>query len=224
MKYLLIFSVFFMYFNTYIVAQNDLKAKGILMEAYQKYKTYKNVRIIFNTKITNIETNKTTSYDAKGYIEGVKYFIEYPEETTFSDGKSIWNYPKSKKTVKIIDYNPNDGMLTPDEIFREDFMKSGLTYTYLKSETQQGDLTGKAKTLDVIDFFPKENNRKYTSFRVWIDSNTKLITSWYVNMRNNSQITYTIKLIPNDKITGTPFYFDKTKFPKDVKIIDVRKK
>ncbi|TAE76238.1 MAG: hypothetical protein EAZ85_00500 [Bacteroidetes bacterium] len=224
MKYLLIFSLFFVCFNVQIFAQNDLKAQEILFEAYQKYKTYKNIRISFNTKVTNFETNKTFAYDAKGFIEGVKYFIEYPEETTMSDGKSIWNYPKSKKNVKIIDYNPNDGMLTPDEIFREDFLKSGLTYKYIKSETQQGDLTGKPKVLDVIDFFPKENTRKYSSFRVWIDSNTKLITSWQVNLRNNSQIFYTIKLTPNDKIIGTPFYFDKTKFPKDVKIIDLRKK
>lgn len=224
MKYLSIFCLFLIVFNTKTIAQNDFKAQQILLEAYQKYKTYKNVRISFNTKIRNIETEKITAYDAKGYIEGFKYFIEYPEETSMSDGKTIWNYPKSKKVVRIIDYNPNDGMLTPDEIFREDFIKSGLTYKYVKSEEQKADLTSTPRTLHLIDFFPKENTRKYTSFRIWIDANSKLMTSWYVNMKNNTQITYTIKLVPNDKITGTPFYFDKTKFPKDVKIMDLRKK
>jgi outer membrane lipoprotein-sorting protein len=222
-KLLSFIAIYFLFLNI-AKSQNDLKAQTILFEAYQKYKTYKNVRISFSTKIENLETKKTTNYEGKGYIEGVKYFIEYPEETILSDGKSIWSYPKSKKVVKIIEYNPNDGMLTPDEIFREDFIKSGLVYKYVKEEKDNTDLTGKAKKLDVIDFFPKENNRKYVSFRVWIDQNTKLITSWHVIMKNLSTLTYQIRLVPNDKIVGNPFVFDKTNFPKDVKIIDLRKK
>jgi outer membrane lipoprotein-sorting protein len=203
-------------------AQNDIKAQTILFTGYQKYKTFQNIKMDFAHKSVNEALKLDQQYTGTGYVQGNKHRIMYAEYEVLTDGTNIWTYYKQRKNVNITLYDPKDGMLTPEEIFREDFLQSGLTYKYIGENTDEVK-AGSAKPADIIEFFPKDGKRTYTKFRIWINKETNLMDKWVTWLRNGTVTTYTITITPNVKLEPKFFDFDTSKLPKDVKITDRRK-
>ncbi len=203
--------------------QTDAKAQTILFGAYQKYKTYQNIKIDFVYKSENAEYKLDQQYTATGCVQGLRHKITYPDREVLTDGKSIWTYHKNRKTVIISTYDPKDGLLTPDEVFREDFLSSGLMYKYV-GENKDAVKAGTEKPADIIEFAPKEHSRQYMKFRIWINKETSLMDSWRIWLRNGTYTTYTVTITPDVKLEPKFFDFDTSKLPKDVKIVDSRKK
>jgi len=202
---------------------DDLKAQAILFGAYKKYKTYQNVKIDFTYKSENAEYKLDQQYTATGYVQGVRHKISYTDHDVLTDGVSIWTYYKQRKSITITKYDPKDGMLTPDEIFREDFLQSGLVYKYV-GDNKDAVKAGTEKPADIIEFAPKGRERTYMKFRIWINKDTNLMDSWRIWLRNGTFTTYNVKITPDVVLEPKFFDFDTSKLPKDVKIIDTRKK
>jgi outer membrane lipoprotein-sorting protein len=207
-------------------AQNDPQAEAILFTAYQKYKTYQNVKIEFTCTNENKERGLKTTYSGSGHVQGVKHRIQYPEREVITDGNNIWTYYKNSKQVVITTYNNKDGLLTPDEVFREDFLTSGLVYRYVGDNSKQlsEDLTSNQNIVDIIEVLPKDSKRQYIRFNIYIDRKTKLMSAWEVFFKNGGSVLYRVKITPNTNIPANHFVFDKLQFPKDVKVNDLRKK
>ncbi len=203
-------------------SQTDVKAQTILFGGYQKYKTFKNVKIDFAYKSENKEMNLDQQYTGSGYIQGLRQRISYPDFEVLTDGTNIWTHYKKNKNVSITTYNPNDGMLTPEEIFREDFLHSGLTYKYISDNANEAPAAG--KQADIIEFIPKEGKRNYQKFRIWINKETSLMDKWVIWLKNGTVTSYTVSITPDVKLEPKFFDFDTSKLPKDTKVIDRRKK
>lgn len=218
-KLLLIFTLF----AQNIFAQTDQKAQLILLESYANYRTYNNVKLNFTVINEHKERNLYQSHDGTAYVSGKKHVVELPDQQVITDGTNVWTYNKTSKQILITKYNPNDGMITPDEIFREDFLTSGLIYKYLETKTQSNDLTTNKNAIDQIEFTPKDKKRKYTKFIISIDQKTKLMTNWKVFLNNGGTVTYKMKITPNVNVASNFFTFDKAKYPKDVQVSDFRK-
>lgn len=204
-------------------SQTDLKAQTILFAGYQKYKTFQNIKMEFAYKSENKEINLDQQYTGTGYVQGLKHRIIYPETEVLTDGTNIWTYYKQRKNVNITTYDPKDGTLTPEEVFREDFLQSGLGYKYVGENTEEVK-TNKTKPADIIEFTPKDTKRTYMKFRIWINKETNLMDKWVIWLRNGTITTYTVTITPNVKLEPKFFDFDTSKLPKDVKITDRRKK
>lgn len=204
-------------------SQTDVKAQTILFTGYQKYKIFQNIKIDFTYKSENKDLNLDQQSTGTGYIQSLRQRITYPDFEVLTDGTNIWTYYKKQKNVAITTYNPNDGMLTPDEIFREDFLHSGLTYKYIAENTDEVK-AGTAKPADIIEFVPKDGKRTYMKFRIWINKETNLMDKWVIWLKNGTVTTYTVKITPDVKLEPKFFDFDTSKLPKDVKVIDKRKK
>jgi outer membrane lipoprotein-sorting protein len=213
-------------FYTSLIAQNDPQAEAILFTAYQKYKTYQNVKIDFTCTNENKERGLKQTYTGSGHIQGIKYRIQYPDREMITDGANIWTYYKAAKQVHINTYNNKDGLLTPDEVFREDFLTSGLVYKYIGDNSKElgEDLTANQNIVDIIGFQPKDNKRQYIKFRVHIDRKSKLMNAWEVFLKNGGTIFYRVKITPNTKIPANHFILDEKTLPKDTKVTDFRKK
>lgn len=204
-------------------SQTDTKAQTILFTGYQKYKTFQNVKIDFVYKSENAAYNLDQQSTGTGFIQGLRQRLIYPEFEVLTDGTSIWTYYKKNKNVTITTYNPNDGMLTPDEIFREDFLRSGLSYMYVAENTDEVK-AGTDKPAHIIEFTPKDGKRNYVKFRIWLNKETNLMDKWVIWLKNGTVTSYVVKITPDVKLEPKFFDFDTSKLPKDVKIIDKRKK
>ena len=211
--------------NSWIFAQNDPKAQSILFGAYQKYKTYQNIKINFTTVTENKSRGLYKTQTGVAYVKDMNHVIELKDREIISDGRTIWTFVKSSKKVFISNYDPNDGKITPDEIFREDFLRRGLTYTYIESDNQEspGGMLPTIRSEDIIEFSPKQSDRNYLKFRLFIDRESHLINHWKVFLKNGSTIDYQMNITPNNQIPDSFFNYSAHRFPASSEVVDLRR-
>lgn len=202
-------------------AQDNLKAQMVLFDAYKKYKAYKNVQIDFIS--TTDHKAQHSELNGTGYVQGLHYVIDYPDRKVISDGKSIWTYMPVQNKVFIRTYDPDDSALTPDKIFREDFMTRGLLYKYIENNPEDIDITTDAEPADIVELIPKDRRKDYFKFRIYIDRSTQLMNKWVVFMKSGGKVTYNLKITPNVTIEPGIFTFDATQYGNSLKVVDFRK-
>ncbi|MEO1653678.1 MAG: hypothetical protein AAFU64_09045, partial [Bacteroidota bacterium] len=140
----------------------DAKAQNILISAYQNYRNYENIKIQFVSTTDNPSRNLHQSFKGVAYVKGLNHVIQLEDKEIISDGKTIWTYQKNSHKLFISNYNPQDHKITPDEVFREDFLRQGLVYKYLNKESGSGGAPAPAiRPEHVIEFIPKRNDRNY---------------------------------------------------------------
>ncbi|MDX2303507.1 MAG: outer membrane lipoprotein carrier protein LolA [Microscillaceae bacterium] len=222
-KFKLLFIGFLISFGAY--SQHDSQAQTILFTAYKKYKTYQNIKINFVSITENKSTGLNQNLEGIAYVKGLHHVIELPDREIISDGHTIWTYMKASQQLFISNYDPSDGKITPDEIFREDFLSKGLRYTYIDqdSEESQGGLMPAVRAEDVIEFSPTQPNRNYLNFRLFIDRETHLINHWKVFMKNGSTIDYQLNITPDVEISHNFFKYTPHRFSGVKEVIDLRK-
>ena len=221
MKHLIIILTVVIFSSSGIFAQQemtkDTEAKKILDALSKKTKSYESLRIKFSYTINNKQNNYIETQFGYAFLSGKKYKIIIPGNEIFSDGITVWTYMKEAEELTITEPGPDEeSIFNPAKLFT--IYESGYKYILMGQEKIDNQIH------NVIDLYPElEDQSPYSKIRLKINKIKNQITS--VNTFEKSGVIYTININeykPNVKITDKLFTFDKTKYPENIEIVDMR--
>jgi outer membrane lipoprotein carrier protein len=191
-----------------LTEKSDAKSVDLLNRVNKKYATYKSMQL--DLKLT-IEDGKFKEIQ-KGEVsvKGNKFRVKSKEQEIISDGKTNWIHLVMQNELQISNPDPDDVAMfsSPDKLlksFEKDFISQ-----YAGNSTLQG------KTVDVIEFKPKDRNSEYSKVRVMIEKSTLNVLK--IKVFDKSNIHYTIeveKFVKNPSLTDAFFRFDESKVPEE---------
>lgn len=191
----------------------DGGATPILKKLATKYMGYSTMKIEYsykcekNDKLLDSKTGVMT-------IKGNKYTFVFGNQTSYCDGKTLWNYQKDIKEVSIYEYiEEEDNLLNPAKIL-SDWNKE-YRAKFIRDDSENG------KVVQIIDLMPLKSSSFY-KIRLVIDKAKQEIVSVTAFEKDNTTYSYHIdKMTVNSPIDDTTFVFDVTKYP-DVDVNDMR--
>jgi len=210
-------TILILFINTQIFAQKDSIASNILKKVTTTTKSYNTIKLKFLYIIDNkIEKTQDTS---KGiiYIKGNNFKLFFMKNEVFSDGKTIWTHQVRANEITISELEEEDeNSLNPTKMLT--MYEKGFKYRF------RGEFKSKTGNFYQIDLYPKNiKNKAYSIIKLKIDKDKNRLTS--LKMIGKDRIDYIIEVTqfkPNIKITDKMFTFDKTKYPKNIEINDMR--
>ncbi len=200
-----------------VSAQQDPKAKEILDKMSQKYQNLPSFRTNFVYRLTNKVENISEEFSGEIMVKGEKYVLLMGDQEIYNDGKTLWTYLKDANEVNIDNYEPDEGDLSPGNIYNA--YKKGYRYRWL--ETKKAG----SHTLDVIELQPDNPNdpdKMFYKIVLNIDKADHTIHSWEMYDRAGNMYSYTISgFDPNFRADDAFFKFDESKYP-GVEVVDLR--
>jgi outer membrane lipoprotein-sorting protein len=183
------------------------KAKQILTEVENKFKSYKALQADFTYEMRN-EVNKTKE-EVKGtfVMKKNKFKLKLADQEIYNNGTTVWTYLKDANEVNISDYSPDSDDITPEKVFT--LYKKDYKYVFIREFTENG------KVYEEIDLQPTDRSKKIFKIRLVVNKKTKSIKSWEIFEKNQNRFKYTINSIAYDiQVDDNYFVFDKRKYPK----------
>jgi outer membrane lipoprotein carrier protein len=198
-------------------AQQDDYAKKILDAMSEKYRAMSSYKADFTYKLENKVEGVDEEFTGEITVKGDKYHLKLSDQEIFNDGKTIWTYIPDAREVNIDNYLPDDGDLSPSNIYTA--YKKGYRYRFLE-EAKKG-----AAVLNVIELQPENPNDPNKTFQrviLNINKSDNLIDNWQMFDRMGNVFTYFINVFtPNVRTTDGQFVFDPAKYP-GVEVVDMR--
>ena len=191
------------YFNA--SAQYDPKAKAILDKVSAKYKVMKGYQAAFLNNILSPAAEMDETIEGKISVSGEKFNLALKNQTIIVDGKTMWTIMKEEEEVNINDYEPEEGGITPQNIYS--MYQKGYKYVYNSTVVEAG------KKYDIVDLSPDDKNNEFFKIRIQIEQETNTIKSWKIFEKSGNRYTYTItsfKEVPS--FPANTFSFDKSKY------------
>ncbi|CAN5180464.1 LolA-like putative outer membrane lipoprotein chaperone [soil metagenome] len=226
MKKIILYAVVLITAVNSAFAQKDARAKVILGQVSQKYRSYDAVKTDFTFTLNNqqagIKDTQTGSLIARSKANKFKVTIYSPENTAkasvaqeiISDGKTQWTYLKKDNEVQVNNVDHSGDGLNPAQIFT--MYEHGYKYIY------NGDTKVAGKVYQEVDLTPEDDKKSYFKIRLLIDKAKKQIYSALIFEKNGNRYSYTIKgFTPNVKVPESTFTFDP-KAHKGVEVVDLR--
>nr|WKN39961.1 outer membrane lipoprotein carrier protein LolA [Tunicatimonas sp. TK19036] len=202
----------FQYSNVY--AQYDPKAKEILdamSNAYQQIGAFKSD---FSYSMENADQSISEDFEGEISVKGDKYRLKMGGQEIINDGQTVWTYLEEVNEVNIDDYDPEEGDISPTQIYNA--YKRGFKYTYLEDETIDG------KSYQVVDLVPENADNQFFKIRLHISKDDKTLKKWKIFDKNGTSYTYEIdNFNPQASVTDELFTFDTSKY-QDVEVVDLR--
>ena len=198
--------------------KKDPKAEKILNKLSKKTKSYKTLRVKFNYTIENLKEKSKNTYKGYAFIAGKKYKLITPGNKIFSDGTTVWSYLEEAHEMTISEPDEDEeSILNPSRLFS--IYEKGFKFQYIGQEK-----TKSGKVFDVIDLFPeKPEKKKFSRIRLRILPKEMQLKSIHSFGTNGTHVIVNIlEYKPNVKISDKLFKFDKSKYPKDIEIVDIR--
>jgi len=200
-----------------IQAQKEEKAREILEKVSAKTKSYTTVKIKFKYIMDNRAENMKDTTKGTIYLKGDKFKLFFKGNEIFSDGTTMWTHQVDAGEITINDVDTEDeGALNPANILT--IYEKGFKYRYL------GEIKIGSKMYYQVDLYPENPKEKsYSIIKLKIDKANSQLSS--VKMVGKDGIDYIIDLVqfkPNVKVVDSMFSFDKTKYPSDIEINDMR--
>ena len=187
------------------IAQEDVKAKGILDKVSKLTKTYKTITVDFSMVIISPE-GSPIKQKGKAFMKGEKYFLSLPGQDVFCDGKTISTYIKDDNECYVSDVEESESdVLQPSQLLT--IWEKGFTYKYSK------ELEFAGKKVHEILLYPKDTkNSKYHTIVIRIDKAKNEVVYAHIKGKDGVHMKYTLsKLIKNTTITDAKFVFNKAK-------------
>lgn len=187
-------------------AQNvDGGATPILNKLAGKYAAYTSIKIDYtykcekNTKVIDTKTGKM-------FIKGKKYYFTFGDQTSYCNGKTLWNYQKKLNEISIYDYDEKeDNFLNPAVILSS--WNKDYRAKFIREEYDDG------KSLQLIDLLPV-NASSFYKIRIFIDKSKNEIVKMSAFEKDNTTYTYFVdKMVVNTDIDDSYFMLDVTKYP-----------
>ncbi|MFN3315740.1 MAG: LolA family protein [Raineya sp.] len=193
--------------NKQMPSQTDDRAKQILVDVENKFKSAKALQADFTYEMRN-EVNKTKE-EVKGtfVMKKNKFKLKLADQEIYNNGTTVWTYLKDANEVNISDYSPDNEDITPEKVFT--LYKKDYKYVFIREFTENG------KVYEEIDLQPTDRSKKVFKIRLVINKKTKSIKSWEIFEKNQNRFKYTVNSIAYDvKVDDSYFVFDKKKYPK----------
>lgn len=215
MKNFLTYTISFILAFQNLLAQNkkvqstqpDEKAKQILVDVENKFKSTKALQADFTYEMRN-EVNKTKE-EVKGtfVMKRNKFKLKLADQEIYNNGTTVWTYLKDANEVNISDYSPDNEDITPEKVFT--LYKKDYKYIFIREFTENG------KVYEEIDLQPTDRSKKVFKIRLIVNKKTKSIKSWEIFEKNQNRFKYTVNSIAYDvQVDDNYFVFDKKKYPK----------
>ncbi len=195
----------------------DPQAKKILDAVSKQIESYNSLRIKFDYIIENKQNNFKQTHKGYAFLQGEKYKIIIPTIEIFSDGDNVWTYSKESNEITITKVvNDEESIYNPAKLFN--LYKNGYKYLLIGEEKIEN------VKYSVIDLFPENLSESlYSKIRIKIKKATNeiFVIDTYGKSGLNNYLTIKENK-PNIKVTEQMFNFDKSKYPDDIEIIDMR--
>lgn len=203
--------------NAQSALTQDPAAKKILDKVSKTTKEYKSIQIKFSYTIENKQENVTETNIGYVFLKGNKYKLIIPGTEIFSDGKTVWSYIKDAEEIDITEPGEDEeSIFNPAKLFT--IYEKGFKYSYI------GDNKVDNVTLAVIDLFPENpGDKPYSRVRIFVDDKKGQIVSIKTFGKNGIDYIIDVKTFKQgSNIPDQLFVFDKTKYPENVEIVDMR--
>ncbi|NOZ34712.1 MAG: outer membrane lipoprotein carrier protein LolA [Chlorobi bacterium] len=214
---ILIFLLSFAFVSAQVELTKDPAAKKILDAVSKKVSHNNGIRIKFTYTTDNRQTDFHDTQKAYVFLKGQKFKVIIPKIEIISNGLTVWTYMKEDNEVTISDTDTSDvSIFNPAKLFTA--YKQGFKYLLIGEETIEN------VKYYVIDLYPEDSeNSPYSIIRIKINKNTKEIYS--IKTSGKSGVDYTFKVLEykaDIKMPQNLFVFDKSKYPSDIEVTDMR--
>jgi len=197
------------------LSAQDTKAKAILDKVSAKNKEFKSLKAEFTFSMDNAEEDIHEVSEGNIVLADNKYRLKLMGVDTYFDGTTIYSHIIDVDEVNITEPEEGDEEgLNPSKIFT--IYESGFTYKYVKEE-KKGNIS-----FYVIDLFPEDTEKEFTSIRLKINKDKNQIESLKSIGKDGNNVSITLKnFTPNLSYPDSYFIFDQKLNP-DVEINDLR--
>lgn len=196
------------------MAQYDPKAKEILdamSEAYQEIGSFESD---FSYSMENPTQSISEDFEGDIIVSGDKYRLNMGGQEIINNGETVWTYLEEVNEVNIDDYDPDEGDISPTQIYNA--YKRGFKYVYLEDQTEDGT------TFHIVDLLPENTDNQFFKIRLFISEDDKTLKKWQIYDKNGTIYTYEISNFnPDAEISEDVFSFDASNYD-GVEVVDLR--
>jgi outer membrane lipoprotein-sorting protein len=191
-------------------SQNDPNAKKVLDGVSAKVKTFKGITANFTIKSITSKGKANGTQAGTISIKGKKYILNQTKREIICDGTFVYNYDAEGKTITKTSVDDNTNTLTPENLL-SNFYDKDFTYKLISS----------AGNFHEIELLPVDKKKNFQKVNVFVDKAKNMITKAKVLDKSNNIIEFTLSnLNTNATIPDASFVFNKSKYPKEVEILD----
>ena len=180
-------------------------AEEYLDKVIEKMKSYNDISIMFNVRVTD-ENNHSTTSSGYASIKGDSYIINLDAEEVICNGKTRWNYIIPDEEVTVSDATDGFSPISIIETFKEN-----TTMSFIENNDEN------TKKIEI-----KENKDDlFEKIQITIDKDLK-INRVYIFMADGYKLFYEITdFKTNQNLPDNMFIFNEAIHP-NVEVIDMR--
>lgn len=192
-------------FSFYSIAQdNDPKAVALLSEVTKQLDQSSSVEMSYVLKYF-IPESEPLIQNGQYYKSDEKIKVILADQEFYVTEDAVYEYNKVDKIITIKDKTKNSmGILSPSLLIKQ-FIDGKYTYRIAPEST-------KNKTM--VNFKPVNRDNQYSKLRITIDSDSNLPTSFFMSMKNGTQVFMDVLAVQQGhRISDSVFSFNPKDFP-----------
>ena len=216
MKYLIAGCLLGLTGTSAAVAQDtyDKEAKKILDAMSEYYQKIGSFQSDFSYAMEIPDQTGTEEFEGEITVEGDKFRLKMGGQEVINDGSTVWTYLEEANEVNIDDYDPEEGDISPTQIYNA--YQRGFKYNYVGDETIDGT------AYQVVDLTPENTNNQFYKIRLHISQDDSMLKRWKIFEKNGTRYTYEIdNFDPQAEVEEDAFTFNE-KEHKGVEVVDLR--
>ena len=204
-----IVSLFVHSFSLFSTAQNDPAAKKIIEAFGSKVKSSKGIIASFTL---NSYTSKGRSAGTKTLtlsMQGEKYLLNQAKTEIICDGTSVYNFD-GNKTISKSTVEESNQTLSPQKLLAGSYEKD-FSYKLLSSAGKYNE----------VEMYPLDKRKNFQKVNLFFDkSKNTLVKARILDKSNNITELKVNKINLSAALSDKIFVFNKSKYPKDVEVLD----
>ncbi|MBP7477470.1 MAG: outer membrane lipoprotein carrier protein LolA [Chitinophagales bacterium] len=195
-------------------AMNDPKAGKILQEVKGKIASLKSFKIEFNYTVSHGDSKTKESFAGSYAVKGKMFKLLTKNQEIYNNGTTIWTYMAANKELQISKNEGKNTITSPISMI-ENFDKE-YYYQFKPNETP-------AKDQVIIELIPLDKKKPMFKIDLIIDIKKNRVVYSKLYEKSGVRQEFTINQFQeNFALDDAVFTTDKTKYPKDVEVIDLR--
>jgi outer membrane lipoprotein-sorting protein len=199
---------------TPVLAQYEEKALTVLDQMSEKYKNLNSFKAGFTYELENKMEDIREEFSGNIIVKGDKFRLDLGDQEIFNDGEIIWTYLKDVNEVNIDYYLPEDGDMTPSNIFTA--YQNGYKYMMIGNEKIDN------QNYNIIDLIPDDTGKPFYKVKLWISEKDHTLKQWKLFDKSGNTYLYDITSFNGSyAVNDSEFRFDSSKYP-GVEEIDLR--
>jgi len=192
----------------------DEQAKAILEKVSETYEAYDAIKAEFKMTIDIPDTDDDEYQEGTVYLQDDSYKLDMQGTEIITDNTTIWTYLAEVNEVQISYYEPEEGTITPSQIFT--IYEKDFSYFYNGSDKLND------KEFETIDLTPNDKDMPYFKVRLWISPKSNHIKQAKVFDRNGNRYIYEVENFDSAVTIAEGFFnFDVASY-EDIEVIDLR--